>query len=80
MIEVIPILNIFKDKITNFVGERGEELAQQLDKSFMVYTKNWYDKISEVKTFLFQDQKVKFEDIYFPISIKINIQGNESHG
>lgn len=69
MLEVIPILSIFKDKINNLFDIIHDDLAQELDKSFMIYTQNWFYKISHTKTFLFRDTRVDFNDIYFPISV-----------
>lgn len=76
MLELSPLLSVFKDRINDLVSEVNDEISQKLSKSLLVYTSESLDKISEVKTFLYNEQKVKFEDVYFPINIKYSENEN----
>lgn len=72
MIDIISILSIFSERINSAVESIGSDIAQQLSKSLQIYTKNWYEKISTVKTFIFQDSGVQFDDIYYPLSLRVD--------
>lgn len=67
--ELLGIISIFKDKINQFVSNQTDEINQILEKGLNVYTVNWQNKIKNVKTFLFNENPVDFESIYFPLSI-----------
>lgn len=67
--ELLSIISIFKDKINQFVSNQTDEINQILEKGLNVYTVNWQNKIKNVKTFLFNENPVDFESIYFPLSI-----------
>lgn len=67
--ELLGIISIFKDKINQFVSNQTDEINQILEKGLNVYTVNWQNKIRNVKTFLFNENPVDFESIYFPLSI-----------
>lgn len=67
--ELLGIISIFKDKINQFVSNQTDEIYQILEKGLNVYTVNWQNKIKNVKTFLFNENPVDFESIYFPLSI-----------
>lgn len=67
--ELLGIISIFKDKINQFVSNQTDEINQILEKGLNVYTVNWQNKIKNVKTFLFNENPVDFESVYFPLSI-----------
>ncbi|MDO4738234.1 MAG: NACHT domain-containing protein [Bacteroidales bacterium] len=67
--ELLSIISVFKDKINQIVSNQTDEINQLLDKGLNVYTINWQNKIKNVKTFLFNENPVDFETIYFPLSI-----------
>lgn len=69
---------LFTERINRFLGNVADELKQSLSHSLQIYTKNWYDKTSKVKTYIYRDGSIDFYSIYFPLRLtkdrkKINI-------
>ena len=67
---IFDIINNLKEKLLNTAGEQQSEIQQSLDEGLLQYTRNWYNKISNVKTFLFNENPVLFEDVYVPLSLR----------
>jgi len=72
------VAGLFTDRINRFLGNVADELKQALSHSLEIYTKNWYDKTSKVKTYIYRDGSIDFYSIYFPLKLtknrnKINI-------
>lgn len=67
---ILEIISIFRDEILRIAGSQVDELRQSLDDGLNEYIVSWRDKINQVKTFLFDENPVNFEDIYVPLSLK----------
>lgn len=66
------LMNIFKEPILKKAKELSEEYAFIYENGLVKYINNYYDKFSNIKTFIYRDQRVPFYDVYFPISIQSN--------
>lgn len=62
-------LDLIKEKLMKFVDNQMDEVSQLLDNGLKAYTKNWIDKINNVKTFLFYENPVIFDKVYMPLSV-----------
>lgn len=67
---VIELITAFKDELLKVAGNQLDEIRQSLDDGLQEYTINWLDKISHVKTYLFNENAVDFESIYVPLSLR----------
>lgn len=67
---IIELISCFKDELVKTAGMLTDEIKQSLDDGLQNYTTNWYNKISNVKTFLFSENAVDFEDVYVPLSLQ----------
>lgn len=65
----LGVAGLFTDKINRFLGDITDEIKQALSHSLQTYTKNWYDKTSKVKTFIYREGSVDFQSIYFPLML-----------
>lgn len=75
------IIDTFKEELLKTAGIQQNEVVASIDEGLQQYTDNWFHKISNVKTFLFNENPVRFEDVYVPLSLKyekktIEIPGN----
>ena len=67
---ILGIISAFKEEILKVADSQLDELKQSLDNGLLAYTNNWYEKISNVKTFLFSENAVKFDDVYVPLTLR----------
>lgn len=67
---IFDIINNFKEDLFKTAGVQRNEIQQSLDEGLLQYIQNWYNKISNVKTFLFNENPVCFEDVYVPLSLR----------
>jgi energy-coupling factor transporter ATP-binding protein EcfA2 len=67
---IIEKINNLKEVLLNTEGVQRNEILQSLDEGLLQYTQNWYNKTSNVKTFLFNENPVRFEDVYVPLSLR----------
>ncbi|MCQ9639763.1 NACHT domain-containing protein [Chryseobacterium sp. WG14] len=66
------LMNIFKEPILKKAKELSEEYAFIYENGLVKYINNYYDKFSNIKTFIYRDQRIPFYDVYFPVNIKSN--------
>ena len=66
----MELISLFKDELVKTAGVFTDEIRQSLDDGLQSYTTNWYNKISNVKTFLFSENAVIFEEVYVPLSLQ----------
>lgn len=71
---ITEIISLFKDEILKGAGSQIDEFRQSIDDGLKKYVESCYDKISNVKTYLFSENAVKFEEIYVPLSLKFEKQ------
>ncbi len=64
------IINSFKEELLKTAGIQHKEVIVSIDEGLQQYTDNWFHKISNVKTFLFNENPVRFEDVYVPLSLR----------
>ena len=69
---ILEIISTFKDEILKIAGAQLDEIKQSLDDGLNEYTISWRDKINKVKTYLFDETPVNFEDIYVPLNVRID--------
>ena len=67
---IAELIAAFKDEIVKYADAQINELKQSLDDGLLAYTANWYEKINNVKTFLFSENSVKFDEVYVPLSLR----------
>lgn len=67
----IEIISAFKDEIIKHAETQLDEIRQSLDDGLNEYTIGWRDKINKVKTYLFDENPVTFEDVYVPLNLKV---------
>ena len=67
---ILELISLFKDELVKTIGVLTDEIKQSLDDGLQNYTTNWYNKISNVKTFLFSENAVDFEEVYVPLSLQ----------
>ena len=67
---ILELISIFKDEIVKAAGVLTDEIRQSLDEGLQKYTTNWYNKICNVKTFLFSENAVSFEEVYVPLLLQ----------
>lgn len=67
---ILELITLFKDELVKTIGVLSDEISQSLDDGLQKYTTNWYNKISSVKTFLFSENAVDFEEVYVPLSLQ----------
>ena len=65
----LSIAGLFTERMNRFLGNVTDELKQALSHSLEVYTKNWYDKTSKVKTYIYREGSIDFYAIYFPLKL-----------
>lgn len=65
----LGVADLFTEKLNKFLGEIADEVKQKLNQGFQLYTRNWFDKVSKVKTFIYRDGSVDFRSIYFSLSL-----------
>ena len=63
----LGVAGLFTEKLNKFLGGIADDIKQTLSHSLQLYTQNWYDKISKVKTFIFREGSVDFHSIYFSL-------------
>lgn len=68
---ILDIIAAFKGDILKLAGTQFDEIRQSLDDGLNDYTVTWRDKINKVKTYLFDENPVTFEDVYVPLNLKI---------
>ena len=68
---ILEIIASFKDEILKLAGAQLDEIKQSLDDGLNEYTIGWRDKINKVKTYLFDENPVTFEDVYVPLNLKV---------
>lgn len=64
------IIKTFKEELLKTTGISNNEVRLSIDEGLQLYTENWFHKISNVKTFLFNENSVGFEDVYVPLSLR----------
>ncbi len=64
------IINSFKDEILKIAGSQDAEIQLSLDEGLAQYTETWFNKISNVKTYLFYENAVKFDKVYVPLTLR----------
>lgn len=67
---LFELISTFKDEILKVSRSHLDEIRQSIDDGLQAYTENWYNKINNVKTFVFSENAVSFEDIYVPLSLR----------
>jgi energy-coupling factor transporter ATP-binding protein EcfA2 len=67
---IFDIIKSFKDELLKTAGVPHDEVRLSIDDGLQLYTENWFHKISNVKTFLFNENPVRFEDVYVPLSLR----------
>ncbi len=67
---IFDIIKSFKDELLKTAGVPHDEVRLSIDDVLQLYTENWFHKISNVKTFLFNENPVRFEDVYVPLSLR----------
>ena len=67
---LFELISTFKEEILKVSRSQLDEIRQSIDDGLQAYTENWYNKISNVKTFVFSENAVSFEDIYVPLSLR----------
>lgn len=68
---ILDIILAFKEELVKLVGNQFDEINQSLDNGLNEYTIEWRNKINMVKTFLFDESPVSFEDVYIPLNLKV---------
>lgn len=68
---ILEIIAAFKDEILKLAGAQFDEIRQSLDDGLNEYTVGWRDKINKIKTYLFDENPVTFEDVYVPLNLKV---------
>ena len=48
----IGIAGLFTERLNRLLGNVVDDITQALNKSFQIYTKNWYEKTSKLKTYI----------------------------
>lgn len=64
------VIKSFKEELLEATGIPHNEVRLSIDEGLQLYTESWFHKISNVKTFLFNENPVKFEDVYVPLSLR----------
>lgn len=64
------IIKSFKEELLETTGIPHNEVRLSIDEGLQLYTENWFHKVSNVKTFLFNENPVKFDDVYVPLSLR----------
>ena len=67
---IIQLLNAFKEPLSKISKDLKVEFLQLFDNGLPEYIQNYYDKYSMTKTFIYRDERVKFYDIFYPVTIK----------
>ena len=67
---IFELITAFKDELIKATGALTDEIKQSIDNGLLNYTTNWYNKISNVKTYLFSENAVDFEEVYVPLSLQ----------
>lgn len=68
--DALKLVDTFGGEIVKVFKRINNELKQFLDQNIQKYEINQAEKYLYPKTFLFQNTKVKFDDIYFPLMLK----------
>lgn len=66
----IGIAGLFTERLNRLLGNVVDDITQALNKSFQIYTKNWYEKTSKLKTYIYREGAVDFKSIYFPLVLR----------
>lgn len=69
---ILSLLKTFRSPLIKFMGEIKEEIFQVLNDGVGPYLEVYYGKFNKTKTFLHRDSLVKFDDTYFPVSLRHN--------
>lgn len=68
---ILETIKIFKNKLLKSGGDHVNEILESLERGLNDYTITWRDKITNVKTYLFSENPVYFDDVYVPLNIKV---------
>ena len=67
--KTLGVAGFFTDRINRFLDDITDEIKQALSHGLQIYTQNWYNKTSKVKTFIYREGSVDFQSIYFPLML-----------
>ena len=70
--KTLGVAGLFTERLNRFLDNLTDEVKQALSHSLQIYTKNWYEKTSKVKTFIYREGSVDFRSIYFPLALIYN--------
>jgi len=65
----LGVAGLFTDRVNRFLGNVADELKQALSHNLEIYTKNWYNRTSKVKTYIYREGSIDFYSIYFPLKL-----------
>ena len=65
----LGVAGLFTDRVNRFLGNVADELKQALSHNLETYTKNWYNRTSKVKTYIYREGSIDFYSIYFPLKL-----------
>lgn len=69
MNSIISIITAFRQDILNGLKEGKNELMNFFEIGGSRYIEDQYKKFSKTNTFLFPDEKIDFEEVYFPLTL-----------
>lgn len=70
MIEIIPIINFFREPILNSANELKDEILQVLDDKLPRYLNSIAKKYGKINTFYHRKTRLAFYKVYFPITLR----------
>ncbi|KAB2918746.1 MAG: NACHT domain-containing protein [Bacteroidetes bacterium] len=78
-LEIANFVNTKSSFLMTLLKAGKDELANFLDDGIHNYLENQRIKYSQMKTFLFRNETVEFEKIYFPLKLSSDWFGSKSH-
>lgn len=77
IVTVSVLLTTFKDSLLKLFSDVKTEVEFFIDNGLSEYIESIQAKFAYTKTFLYRNETVKFSDIFFPVSLKINNKGKK---